>query len=137
MSDLPARARRAGTPITLVETAEDLARLAPFDLVLCDAPCSGSGAWRRAPQGKWLLTPDRLAQLCEMQDGILDEAARRVARDEWLVYATCSVLRCENEDRVNAFLARHPDWTCEGQKRFDISRAGDGFFTARLTRKLS
>jgi 16S rRNA (cytosine967-C5)-methyltransferase len=133
MHDLPARAERAGREVRQVET-EDLAKESPFDVVLCDAPCSGSGAWRRSPEGKWTLTPKRLQELMAIQDGILDAAAKLTKQDGCLVYATCSVLACENEDRVKAFLERHPDWSVGLQKRFDADADGDGFFTTHLHR---
>ena len=133
MSDLPNRAARAGADIVCVAN-RGLHDLAPFDLVLCDVPCSGSGAWRRAPDGKWSLTPDRLKDLCQSQDEILDRAAGLVSPDGWLAYATCSVLTCENEDRIAAFVDRNPDWRCVLTRRFDVSSEGDGFFAAHLTR---
>ena len=133
MQDLPARAARAGVTITLCAT-HDLPRLAPFDLVLCDAPCSGAGAWRRAPEGKWALTPARLAELTAIQDRILAQAAPLVAPQGVLAYATCSVLRTENEDRAAAFLAAHPGWTQIGIRRWQPDAAGDGFFLARFRR---
>lgn len=132
MADLPARARRAGVRVELLGTGS-LARHAPYDLVLCDAPCSGSGSWRRDPEGKWALTPGRLAALGDVQTGILDAAAALVAPGGTLAYATCSFLRAENEDRVAAFLAAHPDWRCTFQRRFGPQDGGDGFFIAHLT----
>lgn len=133
MADLPDRARRAGVSVTLLETP-DLPRRAPFDVVLCDAPCSGSGSWRRDPEGKWALTAARLEELTAIQDSILDAASALVAPDGLLAYATCSVLRAENEARVAAFLERHPDWRCGLQRRYGPKDGGDGFFTAHLTR---
>lgn len=133
MGDLPARADRAGKQIQAIETA-DLGRTDPFDVVLCDAPCSGSGAWRRAAEGKWTLTPERLAQLTALQDHILSQAQSFVAQGGTLAYATCSVLSVENEERVDAFLEANPEWRCVFQKRFEVDEAGDGFFTAHLTR---
>src|SRR6201999_441585 len=86
-----------------------------FNLVFLDAPCSGTGTWRRQPRLRWRLTPARLAELTGIQDRLLDEAARHVvergaADGGRLVYATCSLLPEENEDRVTAFLARNPGW---------------------------
>ncbi len=133
MADLPARAARAGVTVALAETAT-LADAAPFDVVLCDAPCSGSGAWRRAAEGKWTLTPARLAELTALQDEILDRAAALVGPSGLLAYATCSVLRAEDEDRLEAFLSRNPGWTCSFAHRFAVDAAGDGFYTAQLTR---
>ena len=133
MSDLPARAARAGATVRPLATG-DLAAAGPFDVVLCDAPCSGAGAWRRAAEGKWTLTPDRLAALGGVQDAILDQAMGLVAPGGTLAYATCSVLRIENEDRVAAFLQRHPGWHCTFERRFPVDDQGDGFYTAHLKR---
>jgi len=79
------------------------------DLVLIDAPCSGSGAWRRNPDAKWRVRPGALQQRVKDQDEILDSAMRFVKSGGRLVYVTCSVLRSENEDRVASFLERHAD----------------------------
>ena len=133
MKDIPARAARAGARIEITDSGA-LAQAAPFDLVLCDAPCSGSGAWRRAPEGKWNLTPQRLNELCAIQDGILGDAARLVAPQGVLAYATCSVLRAENEDRIARFLAAHPEWQQIGVRRWNPGPSGDGFFLAQLCR---
>ena len=134
MRDLPERAARAGARVSLLEGAA-VADAAPFDLVLCDVPCSGSGAWRRAPQGKWLLTPERLAALNAVQDQILGTVTTLVAPGGTLAYATCSVLKSENEDRIAAFLGAHPDWSCTFEQRFAVNADGDGFYTAHLKRK--
>lgn len=82
-----------------------------FDRVLVDAPCTGSGTWRRHPEAKWRLTEARIAELTALQDEILDDACRLVKPGGQLLYATCSVLREENEDRVAAFLTRHADFS--------------------------
>ncbi len=131
MADLPARAARAGADVTLVTNPGEGA---PYDLILTDVPCSGSGSWRRDPEGKWALTPARLKTLLGVQAGILDQAAELVARDGVLAYATCSVLAEENEDQIAAFLGRHPGWTCLQQHRFSVLDGADGFFLATLTR---
>lgn len=131
MSDLPARAARAGASILPLDRA-GVAEAAPFDMVLCDVPCSGSGTWRRVPGAKWRLTPDALGTLTATQDGILDAAARLAGPAGRIVYATCSVLRDENEDRVDAFLARHVGWRIAKLRHWPVSEAGDGFFVAHL-----
>lgn len=80
--------------------------------VLVDAPCTGTGTWRRKPDAKWRLTPQDLSELVPRQAEILDRAAKLVApKGGRLVYVTCSVLVEENEDQVAAFLQRHPDFT--------------------------
>ncbi len=131
MKDLPERAKRAGIEVEMIEEAP--AR-APYDLVLCDAPCSGSGAWRRAPDAKWRLTPERLAELTAMQDQILSDAAKLVGENGRLIYATCSVLAVENQDRIAHFLAASAGWQMDMQQNWPVSDGGDGFYIAHLKR---
>jgi 16S rRNA (cytosine967-C5)-methyltransferase len=150
LSMLSPRAMRAGaaiiTPSTLLPTG-------PFEVVLLDAPCSGTGTWRRQPEQRWRLTPGRLAELTALQDRLLEQAAPFVQPGGRLVYATCSVLPCENQDRIARFLAAHPDfaplaaseiWRGEfgapppGMAEFfragPLQTCTDGFFTAILQR---
>lgn len=131
MADLPARAARAGADVTLTDRPEEAA---PFDVVLVDAPCSGSGSWRRDPEGKWRLTPNRLSALRATQDALLDRAAALAAPGGAIAYATCSLLRSENEDRVATFVARHRGWTTESCQRITPLTGGDGFGVATLRR---
>ncbi len=79
-----------------------------FDLVLADAPCTGSGTWRRRPDAKWRLKPQNLAERIKDQAEVLALAARMVKPGGRIVYVTCSVLPEENTDQVSAFLAAHP-----------------------------
>ncbi len=81
-----------------------------IDCVFVDAPCTGTGTWRRRPDAKWRLRPNALDARMKDQDHVLDEAARFAGPRGRIVYVTCSVLREENEDRVAAFLARHDGW---------------------------
>lgn len=83
---------------------------AGFDRVLVDAPCTGSGTWRRNPDQRWRMGPDSLESLNREQSAILDSAARLVKPGGRLVYATCSFFRDENEAQIEAFVARHPDF---------------------------
>jgi len=83
---------------------------ATFERVLVDAPCTGTGTWRRHPEQKKRLTEDRLAELNATQDEVLKSAALLVKPGGRLIYATCSLLREENEQRVEAFLESHPDF---------------------------
>ncbi|WP_151717590.1 RsmB/NOP family class I SAM-dependent RNA methyltransferase [Gemmobacter serpentinus] len=129
MRDLPARARRAGAKVTLIDAPKG-----PYDLVLTDVPCSGSGSWRRAPEGKWLLTEARLAALLQVQAEILDHAARLVAPGGVLAYATCSLLAAENGAQITAFQARQGGWDLVQQRRLTPLDGGDGFFVAVLRR---
>lgn len=131
MRDLPDRAKRAGVKVIITENPE---KTAPYDVILTDVPCSGSGSWRRDPQGKWALTPADLARLCTIQAGILDRASPMVAVHGHLAYATCSMLQAENEAQVSGFLLRHPQWRLLTQRRFSPLQGGDGFYFALLTR---
>jgi 16S rRNA (cytosine967-C5)-methyltransferase len=83
------------------------------DVVLIDAPCTGSGTLRRHPDGRWRLRPDDLASLAAFQAALLDSAAPLVAPRGLLVYATCSLEPEENELQVSTFLERHPQFTVE------------------------
>ena len=132
MRDLPERAKRAGVRVNLLEPGQPGAA-ASYDLVFCDAPCSGSGSWRRAPEGKWRLTAESLAELCATQAGILDQAAALVKPGGALTYATRSMLSCENRDQVNAFLARSPGWCLDTDQSWRVSEGTDGFYVAILT----
>lgn len=131
LSDLPDRAARAGVEVRICDPGGVSGQ---YDLVLCDVPCSGSGSWRRAPDGKWRLSAEKLRELNRVQGEILERAAPLVAPGGVLAYATCSVLDCENGDRIAAFLARHPDWVETGRRRWLPGPEGDGFFLCCLTR---
>jgi 16S rRNA (cytosine967-C5)-methyltransferase len=121
--------------ITYLET-DDVARSGPFDLVLCDVPCSGSGAWRRSPEGKWKLTGESLLELGQTQAGILNVAAGLTAPSGVLAYATCSLLDVENSDQIAEFLRTHPEWCAEWQNAWPVQNGTDGFFSAHLTRDI-
>lgn len=129
MADLPARAARAGVRVKITENPENTA---PYDLILTDVPCSGSGSWRRDPEGKWAFTAERLATLLSIQAGIMDRAAAMVRAGGALGYATCSLLEAENAAQVAGFLTRHPDWRLEAERRFTPLEEGDGFYAAVL-----
>ncbi|MFT3808937.1 MAG: RsmB/NOP family class I SAM-dependent RNA methyltransferase [Micropepsaceae bacterium] len=108
------RLKRAGVEnaerILLTGTDDDpyfRRKAAQFDRVLVDAPCSGTGAWRRHPEAKWGTEID-LERLTALQDAILTRAAKMLKRGGKLTYATCSILPQENQQRVAAFLAAHP-----------------------------
>ena len=81
-----------------------------FDRVLVDAPCTGTGTWRRNPDGRWTLRPEDLEELVPKQAMILDAAAKLVKPGGGLIYATCSVLPAENEHQIAGFLERHPEF---------------------------
>jgi 16S rRNA (cytosine967-C5)-methyltransferase len=106
--ELERRAVRAGATNIKTLPLDHGAPDGLFDVVFVDAPCSGSGTWRRQPELRWRLTPARLTELMALQDSLLDRAATLLRPGGRLVYATCSILPSENQDRVAALLARNP-----------------------------
>jgi len=121
-----------------------------FDRVLVDAPCTGTGTWRRNPDGRWTLAPRDLEELVPKQAAILDAASRLVKPGGGLVYATCSVLPAEDERQVEAFLERHPEFklvpptdlglspeTTAGPylRLSPLKHGTDGFFAAAMVRQ--
>lgn len=156
LAKLAPRAERAGVPgldLRLLDPRRERARLGDLagaaDRVLVDAPCSGSGTWRRSPELRWRLTPDRLAALVAEQARLIDLGADLVAPGGELTYAVCAVTRDEGPDQVAAFLARRPGWTplpaglpdgigrpvAAGFCLTPAHDATDGFFFARLRRE--
>jgi 16S rRNA (cytosine967-C5)-methyltransferase len=126
-------------------------RAGTFDRVLVDAPCTGTGTWRRNPDARLRLTETDLAELVVKQAAILDDAQTLVRKGGRLIYATCSLLLEENQQQITAFLARHPDFAviplarawplqtpvpCPGDYlSLTPARHGtDGFFAAVLER---
>lgn len=153
LSRLAPRAEKAG--VTIVETRlldpkREAAALADWvgtaDTVLIDAPCSGTGTWRRNPEARWRLTADRLARFAEQQRHVLEVGAGLVRPGGALVYIVCSLLDAEGAGQVEAFLADHLDWRAEpldlpagsprgaGLRLDPASHGTDGFFVARLIR---
>jgi len=152
LSKLPARAERAGATVEtrLLNPPHEIEELADWrglaDLVLVDAPCSGSGTWRRNPEGRWRLTPERLDRLVETQQRLLGIAAELVKPGGRLVYAVCSLLSREGSGQIARFLADRSSWISEespiaagrpdgaGRLLTPAHDRTDGFFVARLRR---
>lgn len=132
MQDIPSRAARAGVRIDVTKNPKTSA---PYGMILCDAPCSGSGTWRRTPDAKWRLSPERLAELTAIQSDILEQVHPMVAADGTLAYATCSILRSENRSVVDRFLSAHPDWVLTDEMRLLPCDLWDGFYLAQLKRR--
>jgi len=151
LGNLAPRAARAGAAVdhtVLLDPGREMLALAPWanraDHVLVDAPCSGSGTWRRSPEGRWRLDPAELTRLNRLQDHVLDLASQLVRPGGSVAFVTCSVLDAEGPDRIAAFLARQPGWRSEAVKitlgtprgagiRLDPLHHGtDGFFVACL-----
>lgn len=136
MADLPGRASRAGVQVQQL-SPESMAAAGPFDVVFCDAPCSGSGTWRRTPDAKWRLTEADLTSLHQTQIDVLGAAADLVAEHGILAYATCSVLATENDDVIDRFLKSRPEWQLLSRWQHLPSADGDGFFMCCLRHSAS
>lgn len=152
LAKLAPRAQRAGALIEtqLLNPPNEIAELQAWrgttDLVLVDAPCSGSGTWRRNPEGRWRLTPERLDRLVGVQARLLDIAAELVKPGGRLVYAVCSLLSREGAGQITAFHARRSSWISDetpiaagrldgaGRLLTPGHDGTDGFFVARLRR---
>ena len=115
------------------EALVDLQRAA--DCVLVDAPCSGTGTWRRNPELRWRLTHARLDAVIGLQAMLIELAATLVRPGGALVYAVCSLIGEEGQAQVDAFVRHSPEWTVETAQTLTPSRdETDGFFVARLVR---
>ena len=106
------RLRRAGVHNATLRVLEDhdkwvKRQAGVFDRVVVDAPCSGTGAWRRNPDARWRFAPEHLERLIATQDTLLEQTSALVKAGGRLAYITCSMLPEENADRVNAFLERN------------------------------
>lgn len=131
-----ARRRARELSVRNVSFPQDV-RLAEADLVLIDAPCSGTGTLGREPDQKWKLQWKKVEELVATQKKILDEVAAGVGEQATIVYGTCSVLNEENEAVVDSFLRSHPGWRLDGEllRVWPHRLDGGGFFGARLTKK--
>lgn len=151
LARLEPRAKRAEAALVetlLLDQGHEQRQLAPFkeaaDCVLVDAPCSGTGTWRRNPEARWRLTSARLERLVAEQARIMDSGAGLVKRGGTMVYAVCSLLDREGRDQVDAFLRRNAGWTIELPADIPGRRWGagilltprhdgtDGFFFTRM-----
>lgn len=152
LGNLAPRAARAGAEVDhtiLLNPGKERDALAPWlgkaDRVLVDAPCSGSGTWRRQPEGRWRLDPKELTRLTKLQDRVLDIGAELTRPGGTITFVTCSVLDDEGADRIEAFLERHTGWSAsapqmplgqvrgQGRRLTPFHDGTDGFFVALLT----
>jgi 16S rRNA (cytosine967-C5)-methyltransferase len=133
LQSIKSRAERAG--VTIIR-ALNQARLHPekksFDRVLVDAPCSGSGTWRRNAGARWDLLPEDLDSFAKTQRQILDQAAPFVKKGGRLGYVTCSLFQEENEQVVTAFLQAHPEFKAVSVKNVWQDLFPDGVIPPRV-----
>lgn len=154
LSRLAPRATRAGVTIAatrLLNPGQESAMMSDWqaraDLVVIDAPCSGTGTWRRNPEARWRLTPPLLAQYVETQARLLAIGAGLVRAGGTLVYITCSLLDAEGARQIDRFLGVQPEWTAlgldapigalrgHGLRLTPHKDSTDGFFVAKMVRQ--
>ncbi|MDE8652749.1 RsmB/NOP family class I SAM-dependent RNA methyltransferase [Novosphingobium album (ex Liu et al. 2023)] len=153
LARLEPRTARAGAPgiaTRLLDPGREAEALADWrdraDAVLVDAPCSGTGTWRRNPEARWRLNPAQLARYTGLQARLLDIGAALVRPGGRLVFVTCSLLDAEGAEQAAAFLSRWPGFRAEppvlpagtprgaGIRLSPAHDGTDGFFIARLVR---
>ena len=105
---------------------------AKADSLLLDVPCSGTGVIRREPDTKWKLSEESLAEVISLQKEILESHSVMVKPRGTIVYATCSILKSENEDQVQWFLSKNSDFKLDQEMRINPGPLSDGFYMARL-----
>lgn len=151
LSRLPPRGERAGAAIIstrLLDPGRELTALEDLvgkvDAVLVDAPCSGTGTWRRNPEARWRLTPRELERVAGLQARLLDLATQLLRPGGRLIFVTCSLLDAEGAGQAEALLTRHPGWRAEpldlpagsprgaGWRLSPVQDGTDGFFIARF-----
>ena len=152
LSKLAPRAARAGAIVEtrLLDGGREAAQLADWagraDAVLIDAPCSGTGTWRRNPEARWRLTPAALARYCAVQQQLLALGAALVRPGGRLTYVVCSLLDAEGAQAIDAYLSANAGWAAiplddttalargSGVRLDPLTTGTDGFFFATLQR---
>jgi 16S rRNA (cytosine967-C5)-methyltransferase len=130
-----ARNIQVRTPRGAADVLMDL--VGRIDLALIDAPCTGTGAWRRNPDAKWRVRPGALADRLKQQEDLLDRAVPLVKGGGRIAYVTCSVLKEENGDQVAAFLGRHRDFVVVPPRELAANGLGERSFMFCQAAKLS
>ncbi len=137
LEELAKRTKRAGVSnveIRLIDSAKIIKRLASScDVVLIDAPCSGTGVLRRNPDAKWKLKHEFMEQIIQTQSQILQDYSGMVRNPGRLIYVTCSIFPSENTWQISKFLKHNPLWSKKFERVLSTSQSGtDGFYMAAL-----
>lgn len=139
LGELLKRAERAGIDIVETDPISDRRVIDKYenwaDRLLLDVPCSGTGVIKRDPDTKWKLKPEHLERTIEIQRDIVDRYEKMLKPGGKLIYATCSILKSENEDQVREFLSHHSEYELEDEQRVNPSEFSDGFYMARMIKK--
>ncbi|MEO0677641.1 MAG: RsmB/NOP family class I SAM-dependent RNA methyltransferase [Pseudomonadota bacterium] len=130
MADLPKRATRAGIQINVTASPT----VESYDMVVCDVPCSGSGAWRRSMDTKWTLTTAGLSAYVERQRKIVVEASEALRVGGVLSYMTCSLFPQENAEQASWIATSLTNFELEKSKQWTPLDGGDGFYSAVFRR---
>ena len=130
LKELEKRAKRSH--ISIIKTYYKLfPNYKKFDYVVVDAPCSGTGTWRRCPDARWKITEKQLTNITQRQAEILEKASTYVKDGHFLCYMTCSITKDENENQISNFLSTHQNFVLKYQKRYSPFRTQtDGFFVS-------
>jgi len=136
---LKERAKRAGAgniETRLITSSKTIKRLADSaDALLLDVPCSGTGVFKRNPEGKWRHQPQHLEELIRLQADILRRYSKMLKVQGHLLYATCSILPAENQQQIRHFLAEQPQFSLLREEFINPATTGwDGFYYALLSR---
>ncbi len=138
LNELKKRAKRAGAhniETRPIENSKTIKRLeASADRLLLDVPCSGTGVLKRNPDTKWKLQPEHLERVKTIQQNILKDYSKMLKKGGKMVYATCSILRSENEEQIALFLKENDGFALVEEKRIWPSGETDGFFVGVIKR---
>jgi len=135
MSEITPRASRGGHDIEVI-SPQDLAKAAKFDTVVCDLPCSGSGAWRRSPESKWSLTPKDLEAYVRLQREIIAKAITHLAPNGYLALITCSIFAAENQGQRQFVSDSFPELTFCSTTQYLPSTTQDGLYVVTFKKDI-
>lgn len=135
LKNLQQRAEQAGCKNITIIDYNEVKSLKNIDVILIDAPCSGTGTFKRQPDLKYKVTPEKIEEYCSIQASLLNEYHQLLNKNGKLIYATCSVLPQENQLQIQQFLANHPDFSLEKELQLlPNTYEGDGFYMACLSK---
>ena len=135
MSEIEPRANRGGHDINVI-APDDINTAGVFDTLICDIPCSGSGAWRRSPDGKWRLTSDELLVFVNLQRKILEKAIEHLAPGGTLAMVTCSIFASENQEQKEWLLSTFKDLTYFDEMLLTPADTHDGLYLVTFKNRL-
>ncbi len=133
---LQQRAEQAGCKNIKIIGFKEAKQVKNLDFILIDAPCSGTGTFKRQADLKYKITPEKIQEYQAIQASLLQEYKNLLSRNGKIIYATCSILPQENEWQIQSFLNNNPEFKLEkSQQLLPTEYDGDGFYMALLERK--